>query len=141
MLFITNNGQAITSTNYWESEMSKNGYCFLSWNAGAGRVLVPDELKSAITEMRLAKYVIVSRGPWHEAGNRDAIELLFEDESENPFCLHLVAEQTDRTLPEEQQGSGFVITVWTRDRGEELRPPGRYRTVDAIPCLKPWSSH
>ncbi len=139
MLTILNKGQAIESTNYWDTEQAHAGYCYLSWNAGAGRLLVPDALKPAIREMRIAKYVIVSRGPWHEHGGRDALELLFEDSSDSPYCLHLVAEQTDRLLPEENQGGGFVVTVWTRG-GEKLRLPGKYRTVAAIPCLDPWSA-
>lgn len=137
MLTITNKGQAIESTNYWDSEHAKAGYCYLSWNAGAARLLMPDALKPAIREMRTAQYVIVSRGPWREHGNRDALELLFEDGSDTPYCLHLVAEQTDRLLPEDNQGGGFVVTVWTRG-GEKLRLPGKYRTVPDIPCLDPW---
>ena len=66
------------------------------------------------------------------------MELLFEDGSDSPFCLHLVAEQTDRLLPENNQGGGFYVTVWTRG-GEKLRLPGKYRQVAAIPCLAPWS--
>lgn len=138
MLKIENAGQRIVETNYWDSEHARAGYCYLSWNAGAGRLLVPDALKSVIREMRTARYVIVSRGPWCEQGGRDALELLFEDGSDSPYCLHLVAEQTDRLLPEDNQGGGFVVTVWTRG-GEKLRLPGKYRTVAAIPCLDPWT--
>lgn len=138
MLTISNKGQAIAQTNYWDSEHAKAGYCFLSWNAGAARLLLPDALKPALREMRSAKYVIVSRGPWTEHCGRDALELLFEDQSDSPYCLHLVAEQTDRLLPEDNQGGGFVVTVWTRG-GEKLRLHGKYRTVQAIPCLEEWS--
>lgn len=138
MLTISNKGQAVEHTNYWDSDHAKAGYCFLSWNAGAARLLLPDVLKPALKEMRSARYVIVSRGPWTEHGGRDALELLFEDNSDSPYCLHLVAEQTDRLLPEDNQGGGFVVTVWTRG-GEKLRVPGKYRTVPAIPCLEEWS--
>lgn len=140
MLTIENQGQAIKSTNYWDSNHAKSGYCYLTWNAGAGRLLVPDNQKFMLPEMRGAKYIIVSRGPWDAQGGRDALELLFEDGSDAPFCIHLVAEQTDRMLPEDNQGGGFVITIWTRG-GEKLRLPGKYREVETIPCLAPWSSH
>ncbi|MBW7903130.1 MAG: hypothetical protein H3C26_16755 [Rhodocyclaceae bacterium] len=138
MLTIKNAGQRIVETNYWDSEHARRGYCYLSWNAGAARLLLPDALKGELREMNGAHCVIVSRGPWHEQGGREALELLFEDGSDNPYCLHLVAEQTDRLLPEDNQGGGFVITVWTRG-GEKLRLPGKYRTVAAVPCLDPWS--
>lgn len=140
MFTIQNRGQAILSTNYWYSEHAKAGLYYLSWNAGAGRVLVPDSQKASLREMKGAHEVIVSRGSWVDQGNRDALELLWEDGSEAPFCLHLVAEQCDRLIPEEQQGGGFFITVWTRG-GAKGRWPGRYRTVPEIPYLKPWNSH
>ncbi len=87
MLMIGNNGQSISSTNYWDSEPAKSGFCFLSWNANAARLLVPDTFESAISEMRSAKYVIVSRGPWPEQSRREALELLFEDESDSLSAL------------------------------------------------------
>jgi len=138
MITIENSGQRVLKTNYWDSDNAKAGYFYLTWNAGAGRLLVPDSQKPAIREMRSGKYVIVSRGPWQDQGGREAIELLFEDESDSPYCLHLVAEQCDRLIPDTDQGGGFVITVWTRG-GEKLRLPGKYRHVEKIPCLEPWS--
>ncbi|WP_231370146.1 hypothetical protein [Thioalkalivibrio sp. ALE16] len=87
--------------------------------------------------------VIVSRGPWEpfEGGEaKDALELLWEDDSETPFALHIAIEQSDRQLPEHNQGGGFVITAWTRG-GLKGRWPGRYREVEAIPHLQPWKAH
>jgi hypothetical protein len=135
---IANAGQRILSTNYWDSEQARAGYFFLSWNAGAGRLLVPDSQKPTIREMRSAKYIIVSRGSWTEKNGREAIELLFEDESDSPYCVHLVAEQCDRLIPDYQQGGGFDIIVLTRG-GEKLRLPGKYRHVNSIPYLQPWT--
>ena len=137
MIKIENAGQRIISTDYWDSPQAKAGYLFLSWNAGAARVLLPDSQKAMLHDMRSAKSVIVSRGPWADQGNREALELLFEDNSDSPFCVHLVSEQCDRLIPETDQGSGFVVAVWTRG-GEKLRFPGMYRVVETIPCLAPW---
>ncbi len=138
MITIQNDGQHIVSTDYWDSEHAKAGYFFLTWNAGAARLLVPDSQHFALREMKTAREVIVSRGPWVDQGGRNALELLFEDGSDSPFCLHLVAEQCDRMLPEENQGGGFMVVVWTR-AGAFLRLPAKYREVQAIPCLEPWS--
>ncbi len=93
-----------------------------------------------LREIRSAREVIVSRGPGLDQGGRDALELLWEDNSDSPYAVHLVAEQTDRLLPEEQQGGGFAVTAWTRG-GMKGRWPGRYRVVPEIPCLEPWSLH
>lgn len=138
MIMIRNQGQRIISTDYWDSEHAQAGYFFLSWNAGAARILVPDSQKSVLREMRGAKYVIVSRGPWAtEQGPRDALELLWEDGTDSPFCIHLLAEQCDRAIPETEQGGGFVVAAWTRS-GQKHRWPGKYRQVDCIPFLEPW---
>lgn len=140
MLEIRNRGQLIASTNYWDSEHADRGFLFLSWNSGAARLLVPDAAKSLLREMRWASEVIVSRGPWTDQGGRDALELLWEDGSDAPFAVHLVAEQTDRLIPEEQQGGGFVVAVWTRG-GLNGRWPGRYRVSNSLPDLRPWEAH
>ena len=140
MLTISNRGQAIVSTNYWDSEQARAGYCYLSWNAGAGRVLIPDSAKDMLRELKGAREVIVSRGPWTDQGGREALELLWEDDSDAPFSLHIVAEQTDRLLPDTDQGGGFVVTAWTRG-GLKGRWPGRYRKVERLPCLDPWRAH
>lgn len=140
MHIIENNGSEIASTNYWQSEHARRGYFFLSWNAGACRLLVPDSQLAALAEMRGAHEVIISRGCWTDQGGRDAVELLWEDGSDNPLCLHLVAEQCDRLIPDTDQGGGFVVTAWTQD-GQQGSWPGRYRTVETIPCLLPWESH
>lgn len=140
MFTTQNKAQSIIQTDYWDSDHAKAGYLYLSWNAGAARVLVPDSQKPMLREMKSATEVIVSRGPWTDQGGRDALELLWEDRSDSPFVVHLVAEQTDRLIPEQQQGGGFVVTAWTRG-GMKGRWPGRYRVVTEIPCLQPWSAH
>lgn len=139
MLIIRNKGQAIAETNYWDSELAAHGGMYLSTNAGAVRLLVPDALKSQLPEMRGAQCVIVSRGPWTAERGRDALELLFEDGTDSPYCIHMLAEQCDRMVPDHQQGGGFVVTVWTRG-GEKLRYDGKYRVVDSLPCLEPWTT-
>jgi len=140
MIKIGNRGQAIISTNYWDTEHASAGYFYLSWNAGAARLLVPDLQKPVLREMKNAREVIVSRGPWPEQGGREGLELLWEDGSDEPYCIHLVAEQCDRLIPETDQGGGFTVIAYTRG-GEKGRWPGRYRIVPEIPWLRPWEAH
>ena len=139
-MLIVNKGQAIERTDYWDSPQGQAGYLFLSWNAGAGRVLLPDAAKGMLKDLKGAREVIVSRGPWVEQGGREALELLWEDGSDEPFSVHLVAEQCDRLIPETQQGGGFTVSVWTRS-GCKGRWPGRYRVVGEIPWLRKWEEH
>jgi hypothetical protein len=140
MILIKNKGQALISTNYWDSEAATEGAFYLSWNAGAARLLVPDSQKPLIKEMKGAREVIISRGPWRDQGLLDALELLWEDGSDEPFCLFLSPQQTDRLISAEDQGGGITVIVYTRS-GEKGRWPARYRIVPEIPWLKPWSSH
>lgn len=140
MFVIENQGPAIVSTNFWDSDFARAGHLFLTWNAGAGRLLVPDAQCGFLREMRGAREVIVSRGPWPAANHREALELLWEDDTDEPFAIQLVTEQTDRLLPDTQQGGGFEITAWTR-AGLQDRWPGRYRRVASLPCLAPWAAH
>ena len=139
-MHIENKGQQIIKTDYWGSEHAANGYFYLSWNAGCARLLVPDPVKSSLHEMKSAREVIISRGPWTEQDGREALELLFEDGSDAPFSIHLLAEQCDRLIPDVDQGSGFAVAAWTRG-GLKQRWKGRYRIVDALPCLDPWQEH
>lgn len=140
-LHIRNEGQAIVETNYFDTRNAQAGYLFVSWNAGAARILLPETQIALLREMRTGKHVIISRGP---LDGRDALELLFEDGSDAPFAAHVLMEQTDRSLPETDQGGGLVVTVWSRHGGqlrERLRLPGKYRTVESLPCLDAWVSH
>lgn len=139
-MLILNRGQAILSTDYWDSKHAQAGAFFLSWNAGAARLLIPDSQKSVLREMKGASEVIVSRGPWIEHGRRDALELLWEDDSDSPFAIHLVAEQTDRLIPESDQGAGLTVSAWTRN-GIAASWPARYRLVERIPWLRAWEEH
>ncbi len=52
MFFIENEGQAVARTDYWQSVQAQAGYVYLSWNAGAARLLVPDAAKHLLREMR-----------------------------------------------------------------------------------------
>ncbi len=52
MFFIENEGQAVAGTDYWQSVQAQAGYVYLSWNAGAARLLVPDAAKHLLREMR-----------------------------------------------------------------------------------------
>jgi hypothetical protein len=137
---IANSGQAVKSTNYFDTVAAARGQFFLSWNAGAGRLLVPDSEKLTVREMRSADYVIVTSGCWSERGGITAVELLSEDNSDTPFVVTLPASQCDRMLPATDSGSAPYISVWTRG-GQELRLPGRFRHGHELPCLMAWESH
>ena len=64
LLFIDNDGPAITRTNYWSTDLARRGTFYLSANAGAFRLLVPPQHQGTLHDMRSAKVCVVSRGPY-----------------------------------------------------------------------------
>lgn len=120
MITIENDGRLIRSTNYWDSEHARLGYFFLSWNAGAARLLVPDSQTSQIKEMRTGDVVIISREPLE---GRPATLIIFDDHTQEPYSVHVLDEQSDR-VPSREPG-GFLFFAWTRE-GEQLCLPARF---------------
>jgi hypothetical protein len=117
IITVGNRGQDISleETNYWNTEMAHRGRLFLSWNAGVGRLLVPDCLTSAIPEMLTGKLAVISRGAWPAGQKADAIEIMFDDDSNDPFSIHLYVEQCSQMLPDSDIGTEFPFTIWTRN--------------------------
>ena len=132
-------GQDIAGTNYWESELAAAGIFYLSWCAGAARLLVPDNQTYTLDEMRSAKSVVISRGPWTAQDGQDCLELLFEDHSIAPFAIQMSALQCSRMSPDVVQKGTFPVIVWSRHR-KALQLPGNYRVVKSVPCLEEWLS-
>jgi hypothetical protein len=137
-LEIHNHGHLIISTNYWQSEHAAAGKFYASVNAGAIRLLVPQSRRADIEDMRAAKQVILSRGPWPEQMLPDAVEILFDDLSDNPYVLHLSHESFDLLPAESDQ---WIISVWDEKKGrphKSIERPCQWRRVPRIPWLRPW---
>lgn len=133
-LDIINLESDIVKTNYFDSEYAENGYFYLSTNAGCVRLLIPDNQKDLLKELKGVAYVILSRGPWIQKDVSDAIELLFEDFSDSPYAIHMTIQQCDM-LPE---GEGdWTLALWVRS-GKTREFPLKCRKVEEIPYLRPW---
>ena len=135
-LEIFNNGHTITHTNFWESQIARKGFFFLSINGGAARLLVPENFQS-LQNITSCDYIILTRGLWLGS---PSYELLFEDHSDAPYMLHMTYGSYDRLLPASEAGRDFPLLVYVR--GEEhpvivSRKPARYRFVSQLPWMKP----
>jgi len=136
MLMIENDGQLIKKTNYFESELARAGKFFLSMNAGAFRLLIPESLENAIkNEIKLAKSFIIVRGPWHQMHIKDALELIFDDKSDEPFSLQLTEKSLDRWPNAGDEGKEFVLTIWVKGLKTILNTRIKYKRVSEIPCV------
>ena len=142
MITIENRGPLIAATNYWASELNRIGGFFLSPNAGTLRLLVPSGWEAEfLRETFAAREVLVSRGYW-TAESRDAIELLWEDDTSDPFSLHVAATQCVPLIAAEEHGREFPLAIWIRRHGEPKMARTqkcRFRVVELLPFLKPWS--
>lgn len=143
-LIITNDGPLVTRTNFWSTEMARAGKFYLSTNAGAFRLLVPQQHLGVVRDMRTAREVVVSRGPMTLQGVTlsDALELLFDDHTNDPFSLHLSPGQVDRMPLDTDSAEEWTCTVWTHlvdERGRQaLTKPAYYRRVRRLPDLRSW---
>lgn len=134
MIYVNNNGPELVATNYFHQPIAPV-YC--SVNAGAIRILLPSLLEPYLRVMRTGKYVIITRGAWPAEGRSEGVELLFEDDTDEPFALHLGAESFDN-LPGDPGDGEWVVSVWTEGCIKRLQLPARWRRETLIPFMQPW---
>ena len=141
MIEIHNHGPLILSTNYWDSELAREGKLFVSVNAGAIRILLPPQAYGWLSDMRMARECILSRGPLPEQQEAEGIEILWDDGSDSPFALHLTAASFDLLPAEPEAGREWICSTWTAKDGRPHKSLERichWRRVSKIPCLLPW---
>jgi hypothetical protein len=142
LLFIDNDGPAITRTNYWSTALARRGTFYLSSHAGAFRLLVPPQHQGTLRAMRSAKVCVVSRGPYPDLQWPDALEILFDDGSTDPFSVYLSPEAIDRMPHDQDRAYTWTLSVWTHRVGQActkaLEFPCHYRRVLRLPALRPW---
>lgn len=134
-------GQDLVESDYWDSVLAARGVLYLVGHADGAALLVPRSLEYALPEMRTGREVILTRGPWPEQEQSDAVELLWEDGSDAPFAVHVSAAQCSGLAALGRDGSTLACRVYTL--GPDGRPQlagtwrARFRTAESLPCLKP----
>lgn len=119
VLKIRNDNQEIVETNYWSSEYNRRGICYLSFNAGALRILVSDRVKKWIQEMKTGSNVIVIR---LDDSDNKYYRVVFDDGSTTPFSILTQIAAVDRLLPSSEHGRELVVTVWFKNsKGQPVR--------------------
>lgn len=141
LIIIDNKGAELANTNYWDHPMARQGFVYLTWNAGAARLLVPDTLVPMIPDWtRGVSLVVLSTGLLDDDPARPAIELMFEDGSDAPFALHFLTSQSDRdtlTVSTADAKKARPFALWTR-AGCVWRSTIRVRAAGSLPCMAPW---
>jgi len=136
-IMVKNNETELIGTNYWETESAHKGLFYLSINAGAFRILVPETEEKVIEEFKTGEYCIISKGPSQTPSHPFAIELLFEDHTKTPYFLLLCAGQVDRNPSSTDAGHKNKLSVWTKGCKKVLEMDAYFRVVNKFPCLKP----
>ncbi|TDR46781.1 hypothetical protein DFR29_103317 [Tahibacter aquaticus] len=135
MFTIMSNGPHDLSTNFWDSDIARGGFVFLSWNHGIARLLVPDTKAHTVNEMLTARHVVVSAATTVQG--LEAIEILFEDGSDSPFVILCSAQQCDRRIADDPTPTS--MTIWTRNGPAAMLPCVTRRAKETL-CLSPWGS-
>jgi len=133
---IHNDNEKILSTDFWESNFCKSGFCFMSMNENAYRLLIADNLVDEwINEMATGKKIIISRGP--SATNPDVFEIVFDDDTDTPFYIKLSSEQWDFTPSDNELGNKGKLFVYIKNKKEPVLEfeNVKYQKVSKIPHL------
>lgn len=136
MITIENDNSEIISSNYWRSEWGKQGIMAGSLNSGTFRILIPDNMKNILREMKTGKEVIISKGKYQ---GRIAYEILFDDHTENPFSMIIGDNQlVSPQIANSEHEKSLMFAVWMKGPKKVFEMPARFRVVDKLPCLKLW---
>jgi hypothetical protein len=135
---IDNDGPELVSTNFWGTKYAEAGLYFLSTNAHAFRLLVPPNQEHHIPEMLSGVHeVILTRGMYV---GRDSIEVMFEDHSETPFCIHLETKMADRVWPPSDDGHQVMFMIYTaKGKVGEFSRCFLRRTDEPLPYAAPYN--
>lgn len=133
-LHVANDGPRIIATNYFDLDHARAGYVHLSPNAGALRLLVPPTLRKSLKDMRAASEVVISIGPNPAKGGRVEVEIMFDDESDSPFCLWIGTEQCS---PMPMAGDKWTFATWGPGPAMLFERPAMVRKVARVPWTKP----
>lgn len=134
VITVGNDGPRLVSTNYYDTPQAQQGFLYATWNAGALRILLPDNQTHVLPDMQSAKNVVVTRGH-HPAAGRDMLEILFDDDTDEPFAVLLDPHNSDRQVGQESHSKPLDVYVYTREGCAGIWP-GRIRLAP-LPCLKP----
>lgn len=106
LITIVNDGKTIRETNFWDSCRAKNGLMYLSGNAGAWRLLVPDVCQIHLSEMATGKYAEMELSA---LAGVPAVTIWFEDGTCTPFRTMLDLRSVDRKITPVKGRSPLLI--------------------------------
>jgi hypothetical protein len=134
MITIGDSGFPVETT-YWDTDMSADGFYYLVHNGDRYFLFIPKNKPGVIKEMDTAKSIVITRGEYN--GRKDCFEIMFDDNSDNPFMLILQDKQFSRisALKEGWVGT-FYIYNGTLEEYDIFKSHVYYRVTDNLPYLQ-----
>jgi len=135
MIRTGNNGFPFETT-YFNTEMCANGFYYLVHINGKYFLLLPKWNERVLKEMETGKSIVITRG--NHNGKEDSFEVMFDDNSDNPYMIILENEQFTR-ITQLKEGWNGTFYVYSGDL-EEYKlffSQVYYRITDNLPCLQP----
>lgn len=138
-------GGRVASTTYWQTLGARNGMTYLQWSPRGAHLLVPRSCMTHTLDMLICRQVVVSVGRMAEFENcGDVYEVMFDDGSDAPFAIHLVADDssskdsldTDQWEPE--HGSTRCIEIVAEVGVASFVKVCHFREVASLPSRAPW---
>ena len=138
-VYFSNDGERLAATNYWQSPLARNGLYCMALNAGCLRLLVPSGRTGEVPEMTTGvREVVVTRGVLN---GKDSVEIMFEDDSDAPYSIHLQTKMVKPLWTADNEGSWFKFAIYTPDGMVAEFPCWLRRRVATLPCLQPRVLH
>ena len=94
-------------TTYWDTDEAQAGYCYLSQNAAALRLLVPEARSDWLSEVMTGKKVTIEASLTIPG----CFDIVFEDGTDAPFFIALGQDSMDCKL---WKTKSVPFTVWTK---------------------------
>ncbi len=129
---ISNAGAEIIGSNYFDSLWAEAGLCYLSGNAGAARLLIPDSQTHTISAMRTGRFCVLTTGLFKGV---PCIEIMFDDGSRAPHAVIITQDMCDFSF--QPSRTAFKLSAWTRN-GKIGEWTAFERAAKRLPCLQPW---
>jgi hypothetical protein len=136
MLFMYGDNGFLVETDYWNTEICEKGFYFLVYNMDKYFLLLPENKNGLLNEVVTAQSVVITKGSYK--GKNNWFEIMFEDNTDNPYMIMLEDEQFLRASPLKEGWNGqLYIYSDSLSKYKCNLDKVYYRVTDNLPCLKP----
>lgn len=115
----TNNGAELEDTNYFLTEHAAHGVIFVSWNAGAARILIPKSQEDVIRAE--VKDVVKADLEFDATGN--FMHFWFNDGQAEEFNVMIMSANSDIYQAAPKKKIRTEVLIYTESYGLVLRCP------------------